>query len=532
VPERTVAERMMALFSGFQGAHGTHGEPVQDGPKWAIKTTARTVREPVTRDLWQRHLAGEISLGIIPIREDGTCSWGSIDVDQYGADFLKVIDSAERAKFPLVPCRSKSSGLHLFVFLKKPAPAAVVQSSLRDMAARLGLAGSEIFPKQTAVLADRGDLGNWIVMPYGSSYGGKLREQAGLKKTGAEMVVEEFLSIAEAAAIDPSDLDKLRKAPPRVAGNVGEAAGTRPTGPFSDGPPCLQHLAATGFPPGGRNAALLHAGVYYKRSRPDDWERAVEELNATMAQPLPADEVASVQKSLSRREYQYTCKTEPMASHCDSLVCRGRRFGVGEGSAVPVITGLAKLDTDPPIWFADVEDRRVEATTIQLQSYPQFHALCMERVHRCYAAVKQSDWLVLLGAAMANLTLIDAPPEVGLGGRFLELLEDFLTNRAAAERRDDILSGRPWLDEDGDAVPTLAKTPRYFFRLRDLQAHVTREGVRDMGRNWMAQRLKGLGGAHHQFTIKGTACGCWWVPASCVQPAPRLDLPMGRKEPI
>jgi hypothetical protein len=272
--------------------------------------------------------------------------------------------------------------------------------------------------------------------------------------------------------------------------------------------------------------------VYYKKSRPDDWERAIEEFNAAMAQPLPADEVASVQKALNKKEYNYTCKTEPMASHCDSLTCRGRRFGVGDGGSIPVITGLAKLNTDPPLWFADVEDNRIEATTVQLQNYPQFHALCMEKANRCYTAMKQADWLTIVGGAMSNLTLIDAPPEVGTGGRFLEFLEDFLTNRAAAERRDDILSGRPWLDEDGDAVPTLPKSSRYFFRLRDLQSHVVREGVRDMGRNWMAQRLKALGGAHHQFTIKGTACGCWWVPASCVQAAPKLDLPMGRREVI
>src|ERR1700735_1908853 len=131
---------MMALFAGFTSAHGTHGEPVQDGLKWAIKPTARTVREPVTKQLWERHLKGEISLGIIPIRENGTCSWGSIDVDQYGEDFLKLIDRSERGGFPLVPCRSKSGGLHLFMFLTEPAPAAVVQSALRDMAAKLGLA--------------------------------------------------------------------------------------------------------------------------------------------------------------------------------------------------------------------------------------------------------------------------------------------------------------------------------------------------------------------------------------------------------
>ena len=528
----TTAERMMALFAGFANAHGTHGEPVQDGLKWAIKTTARTVREPVTVALWERHLKGEISLGVIPIREDGTCSWGSIDVDQYDEDFLRLIERASRAGFPLVPCRSKSGGLHLFLFLVEPAPAAIVQSALRDIAAKLGLAGSEIFPKQTAVLAERGDLGSWMAMSYGPTYGGKIKDQAGLKKTGAEMTIEEFIAAAEQARTTIAALEVLRRATrSRVAGNVGEAMNKG--GPFGDGPPCLQHLVEGEMLGDGRKRALFHMGVYYKRANPDDWQSTLEMANHNyMTPPLPSAEVAGVVRSLSRRDYNYTCREEPMASHCDSLTCRSRRFGVGEGSALPVIAGLSKLDTEPPIWFADVEDRRVEATTQQLQNYNLFHALCMERLNRCYTAVKQADWLVLLGTAMANLTLIEAPPEVGTGGRFLEMLEDFLTNRAAAEKRDDILSGRPWLDEDGDAAPKLAAMPRYFFRLRDLQAHVVREGVRDMGRNWMAQRLKALGGADHLFNMKGKACGCWWVPASCVSPAPKLDLPKGRGEPI
>jgi len=522
----------MALFAGFSGAHGTHGEPVQDGLKWAIKTTARTVREPVTKALWEQHLAGKISLGVIPIREDGTCSWGSIDVDQYGEDFLKLIDRVERGGFPLVPCRSKSGGLHLLMFLKAPEPAASVQSALRDMAAKLGLAGCEIFPKQTVVLADRGDLGNWITVPFGPTYGGKIKDQVGLKKTGAEMTIEEFLLIAEKARTDIASLAELRKAArPRVAGNVGEAAEARV--PFGDGPPCLQHLVERQMLGDGRKRAIFHMGIYYKRAAPDNWESGLEKANQDyMTPPLPSQEVSTVIKSLVKKDYNYLCREEPMVSHCDALTCRSRRFGVGEGSALPAIAGLAKLDTDPPIWFADVEDKRIEATTQQLQNYNLFHMLCMERLNRCYTAVKHADWLMLVGNAMANLTLIEAPPEVGVGGRFLELLEDFLTNRAAAERRDDILSGRPWLDEEGTAVSSLPTMPRYFFRLRDLQAHVVREGERSMGRNWMAQRLKALGGADHLFNIKGKACGCWWVPASCVSPAPKLDLPKGRTEAI
>ena len=65
------AGRLMALFEGFDGAHGTHGkteQSVEKGGKLEIKKSARTVREPVTLELWTDHVAGERPLGSRPDR--------------------------------------------------------------------------------------------------------------------------------------------------------------------------------------------------------------------------------------------------------------------------------------------------------------------------------------------------------------------------------------------------------------------------------------------------------------------------------
>ena len=197
---RDATQRLMDLFAGFAGASGTHGVPEKDpeGLKWNIKRTAKTLRQPVTPELWEQHVAGKRPLGVIPIREDNSCSWGSIDFDEYDVDLIEMIKRVETAKYPLVPCRSKSGGLHLFLFLKEPEPAADVQGVLRDAAASLGMADCEIFPKQTRVLVERNDLGSWMVMPYfGDTFGGKLQNQHGLKKTGSEMTMAEFVSFAE-----------------------------------------------------------------------------------------------------------------------------------------------------------------------------------------------------------------------------------------------------------------------------------------------------------------------------------------------
>jgi hypothetical protein len=192
------AVRIAELFAGSDRGHGTYGVPTQEpgSLKWEIKKTARTLRGPATVDHWCRHLKGERPLGVIPIRGDGKCKWGSIDVDEYDGINLELINKADRAKLPLIACSSKSGGLHFFLFFKEWTPASTVQSILRAMKERLGLnEKAEIFPKQTELGND--ELGNWIAMPYGSDFGGKLNEQVGINQTGGAMLLHTFLNAAE-----------------------------------------------------------------------------------------------------------------------------------------------------------------------------------------------------------------------------------------------------------------------------------------------------------------------------------------------
>ncbi len=194
-------ERFAALLVGHGNASGTHGIPTwdEDKGKWAIKSTARTLKEGATLAYYAQHLAGTRPLGIVLTRADLTCSWGCGDIDDYDLDTLALVAKIEQLRYPLIPVRSKSGGIHLFLFLREPEPAAAVQARLRDMMASLGHAGAEVFPKQVQLVHER-DKGNWIVIPYfGGDFGGKLKMQAGLKRAGGEMTLGEFLRAAEAA---------------------------------------------------------------------------------------------------------------------------------------------------------------------------------------------------------------------------------------------------------------------------------------------------------------------------------------------
>lgn len=510
----------MDLFQGFRGAHGTHGAVTRkaDGPKLEIKKSASTVRRPVTEELWQQHIDGKYPLGIITINEEEQCWWGGIDVDRYDINHAEIVQQIEKAKLPMVLIRSKSGGAHILMFLSAPVSAGAMMAVLRDIAASLGFGDCEIYPKQAQVLASKGDLGNWLNMPY---LGGDKSDRVAIKKTGASMTLDEFLSHAERLRLSPEEFEKLgsrRKTPAPRKGS------TRGQGEFGDGPPCLEHITGKGFPEGTRNIGLFNIGVACRKKYGDDWKEKLEEFNRRfLSPPLPADEVLSIVRSLDKKEYNYTCDQNPLASHCNLGMCRTRKFGVGDAGDYPNISSLSVLDTQPALWFLDVEDQRIELTTEQLQSYRSFHMACMERLHKCYRSLKQDTWLAMLAAAMSNATVIEAPPDVGLHGQFLELLEEFLTNRQRGERQEDILGGRPWEDE---------ARGRHYFRLSDFMKHVQREGIRDWKRNWVTQRIHDLGGDREFFNIKGKGVNVWWVPSSAVSGVPEIEPPHVRKDPI
>ena len=122
--------RFKAIFSGLDIAYGTYKiEGSRGDGKQAGK--AVVVRKPPTDDLWEKHLTGvEPSLGIIPIRADNSCIWGCIDIDQYPLDHAGLVKKIKSLELPLVVCRSKSGGAHVFLFTKEPIAAARMQEYL------------------------------------------------------------------------------------------------------------------------------------------------------------------------------------------------------------------------------------------------------------------------------------------------------------------------------------------------------------------------------------------------------------------
>ena len=153
-------QKLQKIFNGLTRAHGVFykGETKESGK---VGGKAYIIKEEVTDKHWQDHIAGvDPSLGIIPIRDDSNCIWSCIDVDDYTIDVRKTIQAYNKLNLPIIPCRSKSGGFHLFLFYSEPVPAKSAIKKLTEIASVLGFADCEIFPKQEFINADRGDTGN------------------------------------------------------------------------------------------------------------------------------------------------------------------------------------------------------------------------------------------------------------------------------------------------------------------------------------------------------------------------------------
>ena len=460
----SLAQKFLLLFSGCTTAHGqtTVLDSARNGK---MNAKSFIVREALTVDLVEQHLKGERGIGSIPIDEYNKCVFGALDIDDYNLDLIALKNKIDRLKLPLVVCRSKSGGAHCFLFVKEKISAAEMRDKLAEFASALGFGGCEIFPKQEEVKVERGDVGNFINLPY---FNAKYPTRYAIKKDGDAYTLEEFFKQVSNLALTPKQLLDFK---------IHDDDNLLP-----HGPPCLQQLTEFGIPEGGRNTTLMNIGIYYKMSNPSDWKEKLEEHNQNYSSPpLPAKEIVDIQARLDKKDYYYMCKQEPLCSHCNRGLCRNRKFGIGNNQAFPILGGLTVVQSEPPVWFVDVDGARLELTTRQLQMQVEFQRACMEQTYRMAVRMKENDWRDLVDNLLDSATRISVPEELTQKGLFNELLEIFCTSRIRATSPEELLTGKPWTD--GGLT---------FFKLSSLQDFLRRHGFTDYTRGQITERLKEL----------------------------------------
>ena len=429
------------LFVGFEYAHGRHELSKVPDADGKIKGIAKTIARGAGPDEYTEHLTGSgPSLGLIPLLSDDSSWWGACDIDIRGeAKLHETVEELEKRirelELPLVVCKTKSGGAHLYLFGSHPISAKLLQAKLTEFASLLGYGGTEVFPKQVT-RANEGDRGNWLNMPF---YG-VLSEQGTNRyciRNGQPIKnLETFCEYADSMRISQRQLQDV------VVKLVSD---------FSDGPPCLQHLTTFGIETGGRNTTVTNVAIYFRKKDPENWQDKLMKFNYDHVKPaLDQSELGQIIKNITKKEYFYTCKQPPLCNHCDKRNCVKREFGVTFGntgdSLFPIENLTRCISKDSVRWYAEHQGMRVELTTDQLMSPTEMQKVFVEKFARMIIPGKRADWQVKLGEMMASCNEVQDPEDASRHGQFENLLDNFFSSSRPARNRDELIKGNSFTE--------------------------------------------------------------------------------------
>jgi len=388
----------------------------------------------LNKDDYLDHLNGRQSIGIQPCDDNGMASFGAIDIDDKqhsysNFPYKKYLDIIAENKLPLVPVKSKSGGLHLYLFLKQPAKAVFVRGFLEKLLFSLKLPTNiEIYPKQTELGQD--PEGNWvngqfINLPYYNK-----TERVGFNLDGTTFTFEQFVEVIEANKYTADELEEfaIEHTKKILTGGAEE---------FNDGPPCLGILTKDKLTD-GRDRFLYNYMVFAKKKYPDDWEKMVIAAPGKYFQPdangivdWSEEKTKKKLKSWARDTKGHTCNEDPIQPVCMKAECRNRKFGYlsDKKRVFPALTGLQKITYPEPEYTFNVTlddgqtTKEVRAKNIkQIIELDNIRAIIGAAADKVPPKIKQNEFQDILDNLFPP-KITTAPPK---GTTPDELLEQYV----------------------------------------------------------------------------------------------------------
>jgi hypothetical protein len=449
-------ERFYRLFIGLDRAYGKYiledGLIVTDGEKAKGK-----------------------GVGIVPIMDGNHVRFAAIDIDDYNLDIPEVLAQIRELRLPLVPTRSKSGGVHLWLFFSHDVPASAAQEKLIEISEKLGFAGVEVFPKQKKISPD--GVGNWINLPWFDADAEDGTARYGWDLEGNDIKdLGKWLDYAEQHRLTLKDLDRIR-----IRGvEVAEL-------PFADGPPCLQALCTQGIQEGTRDTVMFNIGVYAAMKAPDerrDQLGIMYQANAEYFDP-PMSDTDLEKCNRPEQDYRFQCNVEPLTSHCDRARCLQRPCGVqmtGEAwhwgtfwHHIPVTSEGEELRRDGH-WRIELhwndEVHMLDGLSFEdVMTYRTLRGIASEMLHRLIPMIDNADWNVIVDTHLPLAETVHEPEDASSVGELRNHISQFLNHYGSrTESKQEVLHGKAWLsDEDDDecfwfkseALLSYLKTQRY-----------------------------------------------------------------------
>lgn len=475
-------ERFRALFRGRENFHGQFTSlPGQTPDK-----KATTEKGPAPTEAWVRHLEGVApGLGISPHTITNHCYFGVIDVDDNAIDHVALAAQVVEYKLPLIVCRSRSGGAHLYVFFNEPVACALVVSKLEAWARSLGHAENldgrkiETFPRKAVNKAE--DSAPWINLPY---FG--MSSRVAITPKGQEMTVDDFIHVAESLQVNEAELEVIRA----QTGNEFE----------EDGPPCLQAIfELPGHSvEGARNNHLAALATYFKFKYPDNWTDHLREHNEKYI-GKDNTEVGNVLKSYGKTGYTYRCTEQPIVAHCQKVICGRRAYGYKTGielaalNKMPPIENLRLRLSDPRVWVLTLKGKDISFGSAEILNPTIVKERVFDQLKIMIPDVKRSAWQKLIQDRCADAPEIAVPTMAGVEGAFITHVYEFLTvGSRNANSLEDVQRGNAY-----------AKDGRIYFTHLALRKYLDAAKFKEYNDAQVWQQLERMGAKASQESVSG-----------------------------
>ena len=491
------------LFSGNRRAYGRHIPKYEGNGTEGLKKKGESFFEKslLTEEQYLQHLSGNISIGVIPIDDENRCIFSAIDVDDYVSNHEEFVKSIYENKIPLMPFKSKSGGLHLYLFFEERVKASFVIQQLKRFLAVLGLpSDTEIFPKQTMIKKD--SFGSFLNLPYFNCV-----------EPDRYLYDKDFKPVPIQVALDEIMRNRVRKDGfDEIFGRI----------PLSDGPPCLQSIFLRKTT-NSRNKYLFSLARYYKSKYGDDYKFKVLEANERLDRPLEVSEIdKTIFKSHDKKDYSYTCTQDPLCSLCDKIECRKRQYGIGGSHVSELDYGdFLQYRTDPPYYEWIINEKSLMFyNESDIINQKRFQELCFRELHIFPATLKMILWNDIVNRALQNVIVKEVAPEDEISSRslFMDLLVEFFEDSRIAKSRDQILAGRVFKDDEKQSYVFIRKyLQTYLVFIKQFKQFKTTE---------LTARLKKMGAQSKDYYHKELPKGrvkAWFLPYEALTDYVRKD---------
>ena len=403
----TDSQRFALLFKGKTNTYVRNELPKEKPqPGQKIKTKITNNEGTVDKDLLMKHLNGDFGVGVCPVNAEGKCWFGVLDIDYYQSKIRRVLHFIKEYQLPLLPFRSKSGGLHVYLFLSKGVSAKTMRETLNQIVYYFSLdmlygkAKVEVFPKQ-----DKAEgYGSSVTLPY---FNAEHPYTYLLDLDGNPVPFKEALDYIQKHI---SSIDAVKEALEHL--------------PYNDAPPCIQRILISedvGGEDTGRNNFLYSFAVYAKKKWGNGFEDYVKEVNDNFEVPLEDSVVEQTCTSVREHEYVYKCKDIPCNSFCDKPACRRREFGLGKdkGHFTGIDYGqLYRYKTAEPyyVWKLRLQGQEAWVDVVfkdegYLLDQKNFAKMCVRYLNQAPMQVSNNDWYAVLNSILPNIQDVEVKQE-------------------------------------------------------------------------------------------------------------------------